>query len=468
MNHCYLCGKEFDDKDTKKHGEHVIQQAIGGSLVVDDILCASCGDKLGKKVDVPFNKIFSGISTRLDIKTDRGNNKSLSVQGRYKGGYDKHNIYIDATDVVWSDFKVSPIKPFHKYTKDNKKVVIYANQQTAKKYRVKVEKEINDKFSKENKPELIICDDLEGFIEFPFLMKNDDYKKGLAKIAIGFASKCGISRKDMPLVLSINNETQESFIADEICIIPFYPLGVIDSFLEDAKDQLKFYPLHNLIVFTTLTNPKLLVCYIELFSTFQIYIILNDNYSGEEIYKYYGQRIMKEENYEFIPDRRYYKERNLFIQGLGITEDRIEKRLDKHNNAKSKEEVEHEIIKEEFVLQKYKFDFEEYISDTISYVSNQIMSSMNDHNKSEDHFNYIMNFYRNHKLFFGLDDNDDDIFYISSYRRYYYEDEQLKDYCTKLLSDFTNLHTSGTLRKYGHKKMYALENYIQKNNTEKK
>jgi hypothetical protein len=79
-----------------------------------------------------------------------------------------------------------------------------------------------------------------------------------------------------------------------------------------------------------------------------------------------------------------------------------------------------------------------------------------------------MNFYRNHKLFFGLDDNDDDIFYISSYRRYYYEDEQLKDYCTKLLSDFTNLHTSGTLRKYGHKKMYALENYIQKNNTEKK
>ena len=43
-------------------------------------------------------------------------------------------------NVVWSDFKISPIKPFHKYTKDNKKVVIYASEQTAKKYKINFSK----------------------------------------------------------------------------------------------------------------------------------------------------------------------------------------------------------------------------------------------------------------------------------------------------------------------------------------
>ena len=77
MNKGYLCGKEFDDKDVKKHDEHIIQQSIGGNLTVNDILCSSCGGKLGNKVDVPFVNIFEGIATRLDIKRDRkGYNQS--------------------------------------------------------------------------------------------------------------------------------------------------------------------------------------------------------------------------------------------------------------------------------------------------------------------------------------------------------------------------------------------------------
>ena len=33
MDVCYLCGNDFNENSTVDHGEHVIQQAIGGNLV---------------------------------------------------------------------------------------------------------------------------------------------------------------------------------------------------------------------------------------------------------------------------------------------------------------------------------------------------------------------------------------------------------------------------------------------------
>lgn len=59
---------------------------------------------------------------------------------------------------------------------------------------------------------------------------NMDYKafrRGWAKIAIGFASSSRVQR--MPLVLNIDKNTNEAKIQDKIPTIPFYPLGVINS-----------------------------------------------------------------------------------------------------------------------------------------------------------------------------------------------------------------------------------------------
>lgn len=280
MNICYLCGKKFNGNDVKKHDEHIIQQAVGGNLTAYDILCSKCGGKLGKRVDAPFSEIFDGIATRLDIKKDRNNSKSSSTKGIYVNlkyklmlfswsveprkmnifdfqyQYNQFSNEIGEIAVIWKNFKVSPLQPFHKYTNYNKQVIIYCNEKNAIKYRKKVENELSEKFNTEDRPEIVICDDLNGIIEYPFNMNNHFFKKGLAKIAIGFASKHGIERESLPLVLEINKETKEGEIKDKIQALQFYPLGIIDRLIEIQKNEFDHYPFHNLILFTLDCNPE--------------------------------------------------------------------------------------------------------------------------------------------------------------------------------------------------------------------
>ena len=208
MNNCYLCGKKFNDNDVQKHDEHIIQQAIGGVLTSNDILCSKCGGKLGKEIDEPFNKIFEGIATRLDIKKDRKNNKKSSVKGKYVNlkykfmaleftddiarnlnlfdyqyQYDKFCNAIKEIEVLWNNFKVYPLTPFYRY--GNNIVKIYGQKKNIKKFRKKADKEIKSKYGENIK--IVECDDLIGLVEFPFNMNDNHFKRGLAKIAIGFA-----------------------------------------------------------------------------------------------------------------------------------------------------------------------------------------------------------------------------------------------------------------------------------------
>ena len=228
MDRCYLCGNEFNSNDVRKHDEHIIQQAIGGSLTEKDILCSSCGTELGETIDAPFTQMFRDISTRLDIKRDRKNNKRHAVKGKFVSDFDQFGINIGQIDVLWRNFEVTPLQPFHKYTEDKKNVIIYGNKKASKSYRKKVEREISEKFSSDCKPKIIICNDIEGLVSYPLELDNKKLKKGLAKIAIGFASKHGIARTDLPLALNLNEE--KAVIIDKPSVIQFYPLGVNGQF----------------------------------------------------------------------------------------------------------------------------------------------------------------------------------------------------------------------------------------------
>lgn len=476
MDKCYLCGKNFDIKDVKKHDEHVIQQAIGGNLKENDILCSSCGEKLGNEVDNPFNKIFEGISTRLDIKTDRKINKK-GIKGK-----------IGNLDVIWKDFKVYPLVPFHRYSIDETQVVLYANSDKAKKYRKKVENEIKNKFEEDKKPNIIICDDLEGLVEFPFQMNNKDFKKGLAKIAIDFASKYKVNREDLPLVLDINKNTKQGKIKDNIATLPFYPLGIIDKLIEMQKDEFTHYPFHNLILFTldydqnTSKGKKILICYIDLFSTFQYYVILNEEYYGNSIYEFYAQNILKKDDYKVELGMRYYKERNIWLQSLDITEEYIEKKyINRKDKDKTCYDIEKEIIQEETIKQKYKLDFEDYVRDIIKVISNQVInkgqlknsyfSKFKNNNRIIEGYKIfekteeIIKFKKNFDLFFSekyneKHDDNDEVFSISSYRRYFYSND-IQDYYSELSKNSKMSKKLEYFKKYGHDNFYMLEKYIQ-------
>lgn len=71
-------------------------------------------------------------------------------------------------------------------------------------------------------------------------------------------------------------------------IVPFTALNHFDSFLETATPIDALY--HHLIIFNV---GNFLWCYVDLFNTFQYYILLNDIWDEEDIYISYCQKIEK-------------------------------------------------------------------------------------------------------------------------------------------------------------------------------
>lgn len=452
MNNCYLCGRTFNLTDVIKHDEHIIQQAIGGTLTDDGILCLSCGNSLGKLVDDPFSKMFDSFSTRLDIRKDRNAKKQGSATGTLVSKVDQFGNDLSGVKVFWKNFKITPIQPMHRFVCENAKVVVYANKKHLANYIKVVNKEIKVKFIN-NPPEIILCDDIDGVVEYSLRFDNEACKKGLAKIGLGFASKYGINRAKLTSVL----DTEKKVIKDDIKIMQFYPLSIFDEVIEAEKSKIRHFPAHTLILFTTATEPQALVCYVELFSTFQWYVVLSENYIGDPVYSHHHQRLSKESDYVFSQGRRHHKERNVILSSLGITEERISAAYEKqkNDNPKSTEEVECAIIQEEYIKQKYTVIFKDEIKVAVDYAIRKLSEA---ENKSMD---LIQDVLKNMKLYYELNDESSDVFNISSYRRCYYQSGMFHDYLCSVIEKYQAVDGFEMFKEYAHRKVHMLNKYIE-------
>lgn len=72
MIHCYICDRAFDGVTVVDHGEHVIQNGVGGGILAWGILCETCGAGLGRSVDAPFIRAMAPICASFDLRRDRG------------------------------------------------------------------------------------------------------------------------------------------------------------------------------------------------------------------------------------------------------------------------------------------------------------------------------------------------------------------------------------------------------------
>lgn len=460
MKICYLCGRDFNDVDVLKHDEHIIQQAIGGTLIANDILCEKCGESLGEAIDVPFNKMFDSICTRLDIRRHRDSNKQRTAKGVICNNRDKYGNDLYGVEVFWKDGKVNPVQPFHKYTLDNSRVVIYAERKQLKNYIKKVKSEIGKIFPNSAVPEIIVCDDIDGLVNYALPLDDEHLKKGLAKIAIGFAAKTGVDRKNLNMVIN----SKLGRIEEKTPVIQFYPISIVDHIIENNKEEIRYFPSHTVILFTSAADTKILVCYIELFSTFQWYVILSDSYSGKPIYQGYTQRLDKIDDYIFNPGRKYYKERGIILSSLGITQDKINFAFEKQKNspeAKTIEEIEYQIVQKEYTNQKYQIDFDEEIESYIEYVSNKSIQMMRSKSLS---LNVALDMKKNIDLFYKNPSGEHHIFNVSNYRRIYIHKEKLNDYIISIIESKNTKNWHEKIKTYCHFKLYMLSKYIQKKN----
>jgi hypothetical protein len=309
---CYLTG--VDITESNKSLEHILPNALGGQLKSKSVLCSEANLKLSELIDTPFNKIFEGIYRRLPLEKDR--TSTWGIIGTHK----KYN-----KEIICKDNKCFPRKPIF----DSKKNVLYAkSEKIGKGYIEHLKKDGRIK----PKQEVKIWTDMSGEIGFDFKVDNSIFPLGFAKIAAGFATLKGVDRSNLKSILNL---TKNEF-RNNIMLLPFSPVTPQDTIFEKGTHKSIHYPLHS-IVLKGLKEDKILYCFIELFSTFQYVVILDDNYHGKDIHHTYIYDLLnaKEISYEtyldsiidnpifrrILTDYKDFNKENLdYIANIGMTQ----------------------------------------------------------------------------------------------------------------------------------------------------
>lgn len=327
---CYRCGqpmveaKEYEKNKEKyleepklAHVEHIIHNALFGRLKSNSILCKTCGSQFGEKEDKAFVSLFFLITERIKhiaIPKDHGRGNSNSV----KGVLFEDEKFESSKDIFIRDQKVIASEPFYEHDASNNKVIIYAARKRAKQYRPLVEKELINQGVDTTRLTFQIKEDIsdQGILAIHFTKGipdfNDRFKPGFVKMAIGYAIHCGIDRTQLPKVLDIDSDGIAHMITKDN-LISFVPIGPTDALYELNRPKLEeHYPTHTLILFSQqVGDRKCLFWYADLFSTFQYYLLLNDNYEGEELFESFYQTVIKQEKPEI--DIRRFRPKELLI-----------------------------------------------------------------------------------------------------------------------------------------------------------
>lgn len=264
---CVYCNKKI----TERSREHVIHNALGGLYESTDICCPECNNYVSKHIDVPFTKIFNPIVGNMDNMTKSHNKNSAPS---YAG------------------------------------IVSYNGKQY----------EASIKGGK-----VISCPDLSRELRrniaglpikidaYKFDLDNEIFHTGIAKIAFNYAMAVNI---DFDLISGGLNVTEANGNVEKIeynyPMIPFYPMNVADSFLELVPPVDMF---HNMILFS---QSNQLCCYVDLFNTFQYYVLLSDTLpQGTKIYHNYTQTLKKIPRPEDI-DISSPKDAMIYAQQYGV------------------------------------------------------------------------------------------------------------------------------------------------------
>ena len=329
---CYLCGENmidrahyendkagFIEKPKLKHAEHIIQDALYGRLTANDVLCETCGSKLSNEVDRNFVQIFQNLSERIShllASKTKNRNYIKPLRGHVTTeAWGKIEVIVQAG-------KISPVKPFYHYDAANSTINIYATKETAKSYIKFVQNELVQKGVSTNGLNFLIIDHLGDYKELGIYFSegvenfNEKFKLGLNKIATGFAAMNGVDRTNLTTTLDLDNHR----IIFTNNIVPFYPFAAIDFMLEPLRLVYEQeYPTHTLILYVDeASEMRKLVCYVDLFSTFQFYVVLNHDYKGENVHKVYYQTILKQEKPKIDVKRTRYRYLGILAENLGV------------------------------------------------------------------------------------------------------------------------------------------------------
>lgn len=295
VNYCYMCGKELSEDghgDTvRRHKEHIIHNGIYGRIKTSTILCEKCGGTYSKS-DAKFVELFSGF---MDLM-----NNQLYSKNHGENKRKRLHAYINLDEpnqkkVEYYEGKTSPFEPYYIADDINKEVRIFANKYRAKNYEKVFQKE-HPEYAEYT---MIHIDNMSAGkpIGLFFSENNPDFnrifKEGIVKIATEFALDSGVDRVQMES-LRVQEDSTCLFDSSLVSIFPYSPTTTAEELVAYAEDVIDpNYPSHILRLYVDENSTgRMLVCYVELFSTFRYYVILNRNYRGIEVGRDYAQRLV--------------------------------------------------------------------------------------------------------------------------------------------------------------------------------
>ncbi len=321
---CVYCPADIDESNSSS--EHIIPNALGGLLESNKICCKECNTKFGETADSDFTKTFAAITENINIKKSR-----VTAPSKYKA--------------IVEDMMGK------KYNAEMKGKKIWTVLSNEGKY-------MNNS---------IDIKTLEP-IEYKFEVKNDVFKIGFTKIAFNYAVHCGIEPRYLDAVYDFEN----SKLKNKLMVIPFIPLNFFDKCIEYEKiNDLK----HAIILFS---HNNILAAYIELFSTFQFYVVLSNDWKGDEIYESYCQLVEKKE-FDINKEKENIKISS--YKDMMIIADQYQ--LDYSSNF---EEIEFKAL-EAIRKKEYEIDYLKYIYEQTykCNCANQLIKNKN----MEDYFGYM-------------------------------------------------------------------------------
>lgn len=298
---CFICNKLLVDNieqknQCEKHCEHILHNALRGKLKSQNILCKQCGNKINDDIDVEFVKFFSPVNELFKDymrKKDHGSASSTKILGKLFNGS------LSDFDVNYKDGTISPSRPSHSIDYDDRIAEIFASSSIITNYKKRVTDEIERNGYNPNDFEYINIETYNESLFVPYIGLNIDsldekIKLGYNKIASEFALHSGIKREFLNRAIEIDVDGDGKIIFSNN-IFPYFPNSLAEAIYEEFRPLMEpNYPTHTLILFTQEKNNGryVLYCYIELYSTFQNYVILNHDYHQEESHIYH-QTIMK-------------------------------------------------------------------------------------------------------------------------------------------------------------------------------
>lgn len=305
---CYICNKELVENVTeanqcKSHGEHIIHNGIRGKLISNQILCENCGCNYSRD-DAAFCKIFAPFIAALKdrlIPADHGRDTLKTLSGSLFDNLDS-KLDLPSRQVNIKGDVVTPVEPYYEIEDDV--ITVYADKCRIDQYINVLAKQLKEdgKDIADYTVEKVTNIHDKGYLAYFFSKGNatfnDDFKQGIVKIAAEYALHCGVPRELLTEVLTIKEDGMASFDCKETKVFPFIPTSLFDVLFEDYRYFYEeCYPSHTLRLFSTRydNDTMALYCYVDLFSTFQYYVLLNGDYKGDEVNETYAQRLLKVE-----------------------------------------------------------------------------------------------------------------------------------------------------------------------------